>query len=485
MANDAFTLAGVVNALAGAKDTYRSDHSVSLFKYARRAILTSRVYIEENLSTDEILSPLMQNIMNLYVGLILTALGLDRAISGSKTIRDKIDLVGTESFKIEKVQELVAAVEDYFGFSPKMASATVKDTASTTTVDEKVGRNTTKTSNRNSDTNEFNDTITGKIIDTQGKEVPLPCGRLIQIDLDTGSLITNETSNSQERERARSSRQAGSSKSEKTYIEEYEVTKKYLDGTEEPSVNPSDTDRTTIVKEYNPQDRDKPAYDSKKEETLGISRSNETYSSNKTSTKLTLNLFLQLSPMFINSSVARQFVGLNFQASRAIRWQQVKAGEISFFKDFLLGCDIVRKRNKAILADKTGALRDMVAKQQSAVVKHWEKEASNAVMGSDFDKRANIANTILIFEKHSFDQACSATGLKWNNEANRQRFFDRTYAMMLCIVDPMYGKVEMYYNGLPAFSVWKYDQVKRNAKSEQIDLGAIMKNYAANMAPKF
>ena len=48
--------------------------SMSLFQYTKRSMINSRVFITDNLMSEEILNPLMLNTMNLYVGLILTAL---------------------------------------------------------------------------------------------------------------------------------------------------------------------------------------------------------------------------------------------------------------------------------------------------------------------------------------------------------------------------------------------------------------------------
>src|SRR5574344_564716 len=100
-------------------------------------------------------------------------------------------------------------------------------------------------------------------------------------------------------------------------------------------------------------------------------------------------------------------------------------------------------------------------------------------------ERQNIANTILVFEKNNFDKACSASGINFKTYSTRQKFFTATMSMMVCIVDPMYNKVQMYSNGITDPSVFTFDQMKRNSKTEATDILAMMKNYAQGMAPKF
>ena len=58
-------------------------------------------------------------------------------------------------------------------------------------------------------------------------------------------------------------------------------------------------------------------------------------------------------------------------------------------------------------------------------------------------------------------------------------------SMMVCTIDPMYNKAMIYYNGIGDPSVFTFDQIKKNAKTESTDILAMMKNYAQGMAPRF
>lgn len=380
------TLGGLVDLVT----SFQEESATSLFKYARRAQVNSKVYIENTIANDEILVPLMQNITTLYTGLVLTALNLNQNVDGGSKVSDTMEVVATEDFSSEVQPGALSALEaidSYFG-QPRMRT----NDAVQSGTDENNQRFNVKTGTGwgGNDAWKRNDKRTvevGKssgVIETEGKIPSLPTGRVIQCQMHTDS-----------------------------------------------------------------------------------------------GAELTVNMMLQLSPTIISTETAQNFISLNFNPSWWQRFLQAQTGEISFFSDFLFGCDMRSKRRKALINDKTNALHDMLARQQNSLHDSWMKKLSIRP-----DKH-NIANTILIFNKQSFDRACSNAGLKFSSASNRARFFDKSFAMMLCTIDPMFNEVTMYYNGIDSPSTWKYDQVKRESKKESTDIVSIMKTYAQGMAPKF
>lgn len=251
--------------------------------------------------------------------------------------------------------------------------------------------------------------------------------------------------------------------------------KTYSDKAQDVSVT---QDNSTNIK-YDPKDANKVLDLEPKNVSLPSARTIQATMHTDKGVPFSVNMILMLTPTFVPSETASQFVLLNFTAGWFKRLTQARMGEISFFKDFLLGCDQRAKRAKALLNDKSNVLHDMVAKQRNNLHREWAKRARP---GSNMN---NIANTILIFEKSNFMRACSSTGLRFENASYRQRFFEKSYAMMLVLVDPMFNQIDMYYNGLNAVSTFTYDQVRREAKKEGSDITQIMKTYAQGLAPKF
>lgn len=194
---------------------------------------------------------------------------------------------------------------------------------------------------------------------------------------------------------------------------------------------------------------------------------------------LTVNLFLQLTPTFVPAAVADAFIGVNFTPSMKQRFLQMSVGEISFWKDFVLAQDLRKQRNKARRQDKSGTLAEMFDRQQNAVSNAWLKYVTY------YREKQNIANTILVFDKATFDRACSRNGLDFKKFNSRQSFFNKTFAMMLMVLDPNYQKVETYFHSLEARGEYTFAQLKSASKSDKYDLTDIMKAYGQGMTPKF
>lgn len=360
--------------------TFEDNTSTSLFQYTKRAVIMSRVFIEKNLAGEEILTPLMLNIMNIYTGLIMTALNMNQYVYGSKKVRDAMSVVATESLS-EAPVDLQNKFNEYFLGTQSKLMLSERSKRELCAGIEALGENEPPAN--------IGSVKDATIVDNDVRDAVLPSGRVIAMDFGAGKL----------------------------------------DG--------------------------------------------------KGGGTFKVNMYLQLLPTFIPSDVAHQFIEMNFTPSIRQRWMQVSAGEISFFKDFLLGQDRRRKRFKALRDDKTGALKDMIERQENNLSSAWLKLAQVT------PERQNIANTILIFEKNSFDRACNTAGLRFKDYNSRQQFFNKTFSMIVVTVDPMYNRIEMYYHGLNAVSTFTFDQMKKNSKTEAVDLMSMMKTFANGMAPKF
>lgn len=350
--------------------------SLSLTQYVKRSIISSRVFIDNALATEEALKNLMSTVMNLYIGFIMTAFSMNQYCTGTKKVRDLMSVVSTEGFDL-KAQYLADALKNYF---PGMEDL-LTDTAS-------VGEDISDFLNDKKEITEGDvpENSSGSSVKSTGKkdeEQTLPSGRVIRVDMNIQGK------------------------------------------------------------------------------------------------KFGFDMFLQLAQMFIPSDVTKQFIKLNFTPTFKQRFLQAKAGEISFFNDLMMCQDIRKQRLNALKHDKNGVLTEMLDRQKNSLENAWLKYLQVT------PQRQNIANTILVFEKNNFDKACSDAGLRFKDYNSRQSFFTKTFSMMICVVDTMYNKVDIYFNGLNAASTYTFDQLKKNSTSNASDILTMMKAYAANVAPKF
>ena len=428
-------------------DRTKAINAVSLFSYIKSTIISSRMYLEDTLVDESILPNLTRNLLNLYVGIVITAIGLDKFVAGGRTVRETLALVATESFdqKLADVtsKNVAELMSDYFlptGSKRHLSESVLREFRSIM-MDEQSGNPPAQTDKANvpqreyvqhsekevTETTRTEDNFNSKALNlASNKDVELPCTAIIQLDLDTNSLTRN-------------------------------------------SVNTDKIDNMV----NNPEGDDSIR-----------TRSATTTEATKNSK---LNILVQLRPAFIPTTVMRAFVDLNFVPTRFQRYIQARTGEIRFFQDFVLGCDLGTRYRRAMRDDKTGILKEMLENQASSLNRHYTKIGKNilrASSSSGVKSSVNIANTILIFDRKSFDTACSAAGISFKNPSVRESFFDKTYAMIVVIVDPSFGRVEMFYNGITQGSTFTYRQLAINAKSEATDLVSIMRTYASGMAPK-
>lgn len=199
---------------------------------------------------------------------------------------------------------------------------------------------------------------------------------------------------------------------------------------------------------------------------------------NLTSAKLTI--YVQLIPYIVASDTIGGFINLNFSPTLALRWKQYKAGEIKFWKDFILARDLIAKEAAAVKSDKSGVLYDMLNKSSNALFK-WMLNMTGVA-----GERHNIANSILVCDKRTFQTAAAGSGLDFRQTGQRQAFFRKTMMMIVVLVDTMYNNVEMYFNGIDVKGEYSYPMINKLSKGKDaFDLKDIMTAFSQGMTPKF
>ncbi len=190
-------------------------------------------------------------------------------------------------------------------------------------------------------------------------------------------------------------------------------------------------------------------------------------------------IYVQMFPVVMPSATADAIITLNFPTKLMRRWKMVKAGEISFFKDFVLARDLVTKHGEAIKKDKNNVLGEFYKnknKKQGKYIWNMIKKRKNN----------NLASSTLIFSKDTFETACDKAGLDFSKASDRQKFFNESYAIMIVVVDQMYDMVDIYYNGISNHTEVSFKAIKKAGDSKSgIDLAEMTKLISMGSAPKF
>lgn len=196
--------------------------------------------------------------------------------------------------------------------------------------------------------------------------------------------------------------------------------------------------------------------------------------------KVKANIHVQLVPHIIDTLVSEGFMSVNFVPPISARIKAMRAGEISFIKDFIFARDLIKRQSEALKKDDQGMLLEMMSRQRNQLFK-W---AANLI--GILPETHNLSNAIVIVNKMTFDKVCRNAHVDFDNFLQRTKFFAKTYTMGVVVVDPMYGKVTMYFAGMPQVGTYSFEMVKKvGFKKESFDLKEIMTAFAQGAAPRF
>lgn len=340
----------------------------SISEMAKPATLTHRVIIEESLANNDIMLSLMSMLNQQVAGYVLTAIQLSKVVSGSKTVRDIINTVATESY-VDSV-DLISL--------DGIPKSEIKDTV------------TLENINTLSVTNVELVGIPGmegtQIVDMEAKSSRLLSTRVLEVDLTV------------------------------------------------PGAKADDTKHMVIR--------------------LGI----------------------HLVPFFVNTEIMVQLFNITNRPSVFLRWKQMLAGEISFFRDFVLALDLLEKYSKALRTDKSNKLGEILHNTRSSEMRGIAEAFSNVKV-----KSSNLASTIIVVDKQTIKKNLTDTGTDLTSFITRNKFFKASMSLMLVIVDDMFNNVEIYYNGLKSYTTCSFAMMNRvGQKSDSYDLKDILTAFNSN-----
>lgn len=198
---------------------------------------------------------------------------------------------------------------------------------------------------------------------------------------------------------------------------------------------------------------------------------------------LTLSLLVQLIPRIITMSVSKEFLGLNFVLPSSLRFKQWRAGQITLM-DYFKERDLLANQAKALKEDRTGMLYDMIKKTRNNL--------SKALLSRTglFPRNVNSANTIMIISQNVYDEVNMSRGFDMSQKKMREEFFRESMMMLLVVVDPMYQKITIYFNGVDQRGEYSFKMIESNSGSgagghDKYNLKDIMSALGNGMVPHF
>lgn len=173
-------------------------------------------------------------------------------------------------------------------------------------------------------------------------------------------------------------------------------------------------------------------------------------------------VFVQMRPMIVDAAVAPRFIDMNMSAEWRQRWMQWRAGEISFWHDFIWQRDNIQ-RQKAISKDAMAS--KAFAEFQRSISKKNKYALGDLTDRDAGAKSSNLANSVVVFHEDTVRQARSDSGIDIHNEKDRQRYFNTVYAMIVAVIDPLHQRVTIYFNGVDGALESSYNDFKPKGQS--------------------
>ena len=214
----------------------------------------------------------------------------------------------------------------------------------------------------------------------------------------------------------------------------------------------------------------------------GIDHSNaRTTQTSEQIQEFTAYIYVQLIPRILTTDTSRLMLDIQYVPTLSERWRKYRAGEISFWKDFVFARDLIDKQHQALKNDRTGTVGQIVSKSRGKLAQYFFGLASLRTPSH------NLASAISIISKDAFDRACKENNIDFGNIKMRNNYFNRTFTMMMVVVDTMYGKVDIYYNGVDYVGTYTFDMVNRvGAKGkDNFNLKEVMTAFSQGMSPRF
>ncbi|WDS62342.1 virion structural protein [Pseudomonas phage D6] len=164
-----------------------------------------------------------------------------------------------------------------------------------------------------------------------------------------------------------------------------------------------------------------------------------------------------------------------FSAGGRDSWAQrlfmVQTGQIKFWRDFVLGQDMIDEHFRALMNDKSGVFKMVTDRRRNNSQKALQ---TGRVSVAD-------ASNIAIVSSETLKAATGKLYGKIEQESVRKAIFDNSYLLMLIVVDERWQRVQIWHRGVDLATTHKFDEIERSEKSKGPDITDLFKMFSRTM----
>lgn len=158
------------------------------------------------------------------------------------------------------------------------------------------------------------------------------------------------------------------------------------------------------------------------------------------------------------------------------RYHKWRAGELDMVKDLLLCRDIYVNHRKALISDNTGYYANARA------------AAKNNKISAILSANPSVANysSIFVISEETARALQRETGYSLDKFDQREKIFQKTYAMLIAVVQPQWQEVTIYHHSINRPTKVSFKDMKSIGKSSSGDeVTQVLEAYKIGDAPKF
>ena len=157
------------------------------------------------------------------------------------------------------------------------------------------------------------------------------------------------------------------------------------------------------------------------------------------------------------------------------RFYGVKSGRLSFIQDGIFCRDLVREHRRTLINDKTGVYADMVSRAN--------KNRLSGLLA--LNPSVATSSNIVVISSSTAKNLEAEIGGRLRDVRLRERMFDKTYLMILAVIDADYGMVRFYYDGIATHTELSFKDVKNVNKNGAMDVSEVLRTLQIGQAPRF
>jgi hypothetical protein len=187
--------------------------------------------------------------------------------------------------------------------------------------------------------------------------------------------------------------------------------------------------------------------------------------------KAKLPVLIKLIPAIVPSDTITHIFTAGGRDTWAHRLFLVKSGQIKFWRDFVMGQDMIDAHMTALMSDKSGVYKTILDRRRNNVAQAIQ---SGRLSLAD-------ASNIAVISGSTMKKSANTLYAKIDDVNVRKKFFDNSYLLMMMVVDERWNRVTIYHRGVDLASSWRIDDIKIAEKSKGQDITEIFKMFSKQM----